>query len=76
MKNYADTMIATQGALSDAQLDEVASKFRNIEGVGKFTRSQRIPRVIWISYNTGKVKALSILNQFTQLGFKARLIDM
>lgn len=76
MKNYTDAMIATQGALSDAQLDEVASKLRNIEGVGQFTRSQRIPRVVWISYHTGKVKALSILKQFTRLGFKASLVDM
>ena len=30
MKSYADAMIATQGALSDAQFDEVASKFRNL----------------------------------------------
>lgn len=76
MKNHADIMIATQGALSDAQLDEVASEARNIEGVEQFTRSQRIPRVIWVSYNTGKVKMQSILNQFSKHGFKASLIEM
>lgn len=76
MKDYADAMIATQGALSDAQLDEVASEARNIEGVEQLTRSQRIPRVIWVSYHTDKVKMQSILNQFTKHGFKASLVDM
>ena len=76
MNHYIDAMIATRGALSDAQFAQVAQQVRTIEGVKQITRSQRIPRVIWVSYHTGKTRALAILNQLTQSGFKASLIGM
>jgi hypothetical protein len=76
MNRYTDAMIATRGVLSAAQFDQVASQVRNIEGVNEITRSQRIPRVIWVSYNSGKVRALSILKQLTQSGFNASLVGM
>ena len=76
MNHYTDAMIATSGAMSDAQFDEVASKFQLIDGIAQFTRSRYVPRVICVSYNTGKVRALSLLNQFASLGFKASLVDM
>ena len=76
MDHYTDAMIATSGVLSDAQFDSVAKQVRDIEGVAQVTRSRRIPRVIWVSYHTGKTRALSILNKLAQSGCKASLVDM
>jgi CelD/BcsL family acetyltransferase involved in cellulose biosynthesis len=76
MNHYTDAMIATRGILSDAQFNQVASQVRNIKGVKQITRSQRIPRVIWVSYHTGKTRALAILKQLAQSGFNASLVGM
>ena len=76
MNHYTEAMIATRGVLSEAQFAQIARQVRNIEGVKDISRSQRIPRVIWVSYHTGKTRALSILNQLTRSGFKASLIGM
>jgi len=76
MNHYTDAMIATRGVLSDAQFDQVARQVRNIEGIKQITRSQRIPRVIWVSYHTGKIRARAIINQLAQSGFNASLVGM
>ena len=76
MNHYTDAMIATRGVLSDAQFDQVARQVRNIEGVEQITRSQRIPRVIWVSYHSGKIRARVIINRFAQSGFNASLVGM
>ena len=76
MKNYIEAMIATDGVLNDTQLNQIASQCRSIDGVGQFTRSQHVPRVIWVPYHSGKVQAISILNQFARLGIHASLVGM
>ena len=76
MNQYTDAMIATRGALSDAEFNEVAGKFRLMDGIAEFTRSQHVPRVIRVSYNAGKIRSQAILKQLTDLGFSANFVEM
>ena len=76
MNQYTDAMIATRGTLSDTEFNEVAGKFRLMDGIAEFTRSQHVPRVIRISYNAGKIRAQAILKQLTDLGYNANFIEI
>jgi len=76
MNQYTDAMITTRSVLSETQFDEVAGKVKNIDGIGNFSRSKHFPRAILITYNSGKLSAFSILNQFSQLGYNASLVGM
>jgi hypothetical protein len=71
-----DVIIHTQNPLSPTQFEEVANQVKRIEGVIKFDRSQTQPKLIMVAYNAGQVRALTILNKLTRLGFNASLVGI
>jgi len=75
-KHSTDVIIHTRIPLSKSQFDEVANQVKAIDGVIKFEQNSYSPRIIMVAYNTGKTKAISILNKITRLGFNASLVGI
>ena len=71
-----DVMIHTQNSLSDAEFSEIATQVKQIKGVVKFDRNQRVPNLIMVAYNASQTRALNILNKITRLGFNASLVGI
>ena len=76
MNQLTDVMIYTKVKLSDNQFNEISHRVKAIEGVERFDRSPHQGNFILIAYRAGKVRALTILNKFTRLGFNASLVAM
>ena len=71
-----DVMIHTSIPLSQEQFSEIANQVMSIDGVIKFEQNIRVPRLIMVAYNAGKIRALTILNKITRLGFNASLVGI
>ncbi|WP_455208691.1 hypothetical protein [Kaarinaea lacus] len=71
-----DVMIHTSISLSREQFSEIANQIKSIDGVIRFEQNAQIPRLIMVAYNTGKIRALTILNKITRLGFNASLVGI
>lgn len=77
MHNYTtDVLIHTKNTLSDDQFSEIASQVKAIDGVVRFDRNPQKPKFIMVAYKAGQVRALSILNKLTRLGFNASLVGI
>lgn len=71
-----DVMIHTSTSLSQQQFSEIASQVKAIDGVVKFDRNTRSPKLIMVAYDAGRIRSLSILNKLTRLGFNASLVGI
>ena len=76
MNTLTDVMIHTKSALNDDEFSEVARKIKAITGIERFDRSSHKPNFILVTYQTEKIRALTILNKFTSLGFNASLVGI
>jgi len=74
--NNTDVMIYTHKALSHEQFSKISSQIKTIDGVTRFDQSTRSPKLIMVAYSAGKVRALTILNKLTRLGFNASLVGI
>ena len=74
--NTTDVMIHTQTTLSEDQFSEIARQVKTIDGVVRFDRNPRKPNFILVAYKAGQIRALTILNKLTRLGFNASLIGI
>lgn len=71
-----DVIIHTSIPLSEDQFNEVAKQVKTIDGVVQFIQNNRHPKIVMVTYNAGKTKALAILNKITRLGFNASLVGI
>ena len=71
-----DVVIHTRSPLSDAQFSEVSRQVRAIDGVVRFDRNPARPNFILVAYQAGQIRALTILNKLTRLGFNASLVGI
>ena len=46
------------------------------DGVLRFDRSQYRPNFILVAYKAGQIRALTILNKLTRMGFNATLVGI
>ena len=71
-----DVVIHTRSTLSEAQFSEVSRQVKAIDGVVRFERNPGRPNFILVAYKAGQIRALTILNKLTRLGFNASLIGI
>lgn len=71
-----DVMIDTSSSLSQAQLSEIASQVKAIDGVVKFGRNTRSAKLIMVAYDAGRIRSMSILKKLTHHGFNASLVGI
>lgn len=77
MSNRAtDVIIHTQSTLSEAQFSEISQQVKAINGVLRFDRNPDKPNLILVAYRAGEIRAISILNKITRLGFNASLVGI
>ena len=69
-------MIHTFISLNHKQFTAIAGKILAIDGVFKFEQNTRMPRLIMVSFDAAKVRALTLLNKLTRLGFNASLVGI
>jgi len=74
-KKIMQVMIRTSIPWSHEQFTEIASKMKTLDGVIKFDRNTRIPRVISVAFDAGKIRTLTLINKLTRLGFNASLVS-
>lgn len=75
-KTTTDVLIHTQNTLSDAQFSEISRQVRTINGVVRFDRNPEKPNFIMVAYRAGQIRAITILNKITRLGFNASLVGI
>ena len=71
-----DVMIHTHITLSDDQFNEISRQVQTIDGVVRFDRNPVKPNLIMVAYKAGHIRAITILNKITRLGFNASLVGI
>ena len=71
-----DVLIHTRTTLSDDQFSEISRQVKAIDGVLRFDRNHDKPNFIQVAYTAGQIRAITILNKLTRLGFNASLVGI
>ena len=69
-----DVILHISHPLSQGQFEVVAEQINATEGVISCNQNARIPNLIMVAYHANRVRALTLLNKLTRMGFNASLV--
>ncbi|MFC1685121.1 hypothetical protein ACFL0R_06590 [Pseudomonadota bacterium] len=69
-----DIILHISQPLSQGQFESIAQQINTTEGVISCNQNTRIPSLIMVAYNASRVRALTLLNKLTRMGFNASLV--
>lgn len=69
-----DAILHVSQPLSQDQFESIAQQINTTEGVISCSQNARIPSLIMVAYNASRVRALTLLNKLTRMGFNASLV--
>jgi hypothetical protein len=69
-----DVILHISHPLSQGQFEVVAQQINAIDGVVSCNQNTRLPSLIMVAYHASRVRALTLLNKLTRMGFNASLV--